>query len=104
MRMTTMGPSGRVPALVLRMTSVAHQVCFPAGGEHVENNDGAPCMPAILRDYFAPEAVDPINQEVVRLTQYRRADQPIDEYLPEFVLLRRRAESDMEMGAEFQEQ
>ena len=102
--MTTMVPSSRVPALVLHVTSVARQVCPSAGAEHLDNNDGATCAPALLRYYFAPEAVGPINQEVVRPTQYRRAYQPIDNYIPEFDLLRRRAESEMKMGAELPEQ
>ena len=53
------------------------------------------------RSRFAPEAADASRQQVMRFTNYRRTDQSIDEYIVEFDLLRRKAESKMEVGAGF---
>ena len=42
-------------------------------------------------------------REVVRFLQFRRTDQTADKYIAEYDLLRREAESEMEMGAGFPE-
>ena len=58
----------------------------------------------ILRNCFAPEAADAIRHQVTRYVRFRGADQSIDEYIAEYDLLRRKAESEMEMGAGYPEQ
>ena len=63
-------------------------------------NGGVARILEILRSYFAPEAADATRQQVARFLNY----QSIDEYVVEYDLLRRRAESKMEMGAGFPEQ
>ena len=78
MRMTRLDPSKRVAASILPMHSAARQVCLPAGGDHLDRNDGAIIVLDALKNYFAPEAAVSIYQEVVRCLQYRRTGQTID--------------------------
>ena len=73
------------------------------GSDILENSIGVAKTSDVLRNYFAPEAVDAIRQQVMRFTRSRRTDQSVDEYIAEFDLLRRKAESKMEMGAGFPE-
>ena len=72
----------------------ARATSLSAGGNHLANIDGVSRMPEISRDYFAPGAADPIYQEVARFTQSRRTDPTVDEYIAEYDLLRRKAESE----------
>ena len=65
-RRTNLGPSQRAASLTLRMNSAARPVCLSAGGDHLDTNGGTMHMLGTLKDYFAPEAVDPICQEVAR--------------------------------------
>ena len=99
-----MEPSNRASALVYSMDSVARQDCLSAGGDQIDNNGCAMCMLGKLRYYFAPEAAGSLFQEAVGFSQFRGADLTVDEYIVEFGLLRRKAESRMEMGAGFPEQ
>ena len=97
---TSRDPSKRAAALILRMGTVAHQVCSAAGSDIVANNDGVDRILAILRAYFAPEAVESGNQEVVRSPQLKRTAQTVDVYLAEFDLLLRQAGSKMRKGGD----
>ena len=54
MRGAEAGPTIRASTLVLRMNSVARQVCLSGGGGHLGINDGVMCMLDILRNYFPP--------------------------------------------------
>ena len=65
------------------------------------NYDGVERILEILRDSVAPEAEDAVHQQAMRVMQFRRAEQPVGEFIAEFDLLRRKAESKMEMGAGF---
>ena len=57
------------------MSAVARQD-FAATEIHVTvGADGVERISPTLRDHFAPEAVDPVYQEVARFVQLKRADQ-----------------------------
>ena len=56
-------------------------------------------MLEISRNYFALEAADSIRKEVGRSMQFPRTDQTLDRYIAEYDLLRRKAESEVEMGS-----
>ena len=56
-----MEPSNRAAASVIFTNSVARQVCLSAGGDILENADGASRMLKISRNYFAPAAADSKN-------------------------------------------
>ena len=76
MRMSGTEPSGRATALVLHMNSVARQVCLSAWGDHLGNTDGASRMLETPRKYVAPEDMDSIKKEVVRLMQFAGTTTP----------------------------
>ena len=103
-RIAKMAPSSCAAALVLRMNSVAREVCLSAGGNRPIRYDGAMCMLEILRNYFAPEVAGLTYQDLVRFTYFRRTGQSIGEYIAEYDSLRRKAESKVDMGAGFSEQ
>ena len=86
------------------MNSAPRQFWQSAAGGHLDNQEGVARILEVLRNYFAPEAADAIYRQVMRFTQYRRAEQPADEFIVEFDLLRRKAESKMGMGTGFPEQ
>ena len=48
-----------------------------------------------LRGRFQPDAVDRVFAQVERFTSYARTDQPIEKFLLEFGILRRKAEKHM---------
>ena len=58
---------------------------------------------AIPRNYVAPEASDSAYQEGVRFSQFERPGRRTDEYSVQFYLLRRKAESEMQMSGAFPE-
>ena len=57
----------------------------------------------LLRDYFAPAAADAANQEVARFLHFESTGQTMDGYTARCDLLRRKAESKMQMGGDFPE-
>ena len=57
----------------------------------------------ISRAYFSPEAADSVFQGVARYLRPKWADQTMDFFLVEIDLLRRRAESNTQMGGTFPE-
>ena len=61
-RLAKMEPLRRAVALVLHVNSVALQLCLSARGDRFDNTDGATCELEILRNYFAPDAADSVNQ------------------------------------------
>ena len=69
----------------------------------MRNRGGVARILGILRNFFAPEAAGAKRQQVMRFSQIRPAGQPIGEFFVECDLLRRRAESILEMGAGFPE-
>ena len=101
MQMTHSEPSYRTAALILRMYSAERHVCLPADGDYLGSKDVLVRILEIAGNYFAPEAVDSTYRKVVRFRRQCRTDQAIVEYTVEFDLLRRKAESEMEIGAGF---
>ena len=61
-------------------------------------------MLEISRNYVAPEAADPIYQEVTSSTQTRQSDQTVDEYIAEQDPMLRETGSGIETGTGFPEQ
>ena len=96
--------SARAALLVLHMQPAPRQVCPLEGSDILGHGDGVSKISDVLRNYFAPEAVDAIHLQVTRFMRFRRTDQPVDEYIAEFDLFRWKAESRMEIGAGFPEQ
>ena len=89
--------------LISHMRPAPRQVCLAEGSDILDHIDGVSKILIILRNYFAPEAVDAIQQQVMRFMRFRRADQSIEDYIMEFDLLRREAAPRMKIGAGFPE-
>ena len=85
------------------MNSVSRQVCLAAGGAVLGHHDDVARIMEIPRSYFVPEATDATRQHVTKFIHCRRSAPSIDEHIVELDLLRRKAESAMQMGAEFPE-
>ena len=75
-----------------------------AGSFRIENNDGVTQILRILKDHFAPEAIDAVFKDVGKFEKFKRTDQSLDTYLLEFEVLRHKAEARMEMGSGFPEE
>ena len=80
------------------------QVCVAEGGDVSDHQDGVARIMEIPRSSSVPAAADAIRQQVMKFLYHRRPDQSIREYIVEFDLLRRAAESKMRMGAGLPEQ
>ena len=81
------------------MTDVTRKVCVSAGKDVIGKTDGAAHILRILRERFAPDAIDCIFQEVVTFMSFKRTDQGMDTYLMEFDMLRQKAEARILMGS-----
>ena len=75
--LTKTGPSRRAGASALHMISVARQVWPSAGGDHLDNADGAPRTLDGLRTHPAPKAAVSIFQRAAPFSQLRRTDQTL---------------------------
>ena len=87
----------RASFFALRTQRVPRQKCLVEGSNMLGHSDGVAKILNIPRNYFAPEAVDAIHEQVMRFTRFRRADQPIDEYIVKFDLRCRQGKSAMDM-------
>ena len=58
-------------------------------------------IPHILRERFAPDAIDSVFQDVAKFMYFNRMDQKMGTYLLEFDMLRRKAEARMLIGSGF---
>ena len=83
-----MDPVPRVPAHISQINTVARAVCMAAGGDVIMDQEGLEKILAQLRDYFAPDDVDSLYQEVVRFLQFERTSQTMNEYPARSDLLR----------------
>ena len=70
-----------------------------AGRDVLGNLDGAEQISRILRERFAPDAIDLIFQDMAKFTYSKRAGQKMGTYIMEFEMLREKAESQMLMGS-----
>ena len=98
------GISGSCITTCLHLQPAPRPVCLAEGSDILDRGDGFSKILNISRNYSTLEAVDAIHQQVVRFMRLRRTDQPVDVYIAEFDLLRRKAEFEMDMGAGCPEQ
>ena len=89
MRATGLGPASRAPLLVLHMNSVPRQGRPSPGGSHLDDWGVVTRFFGILRRYFALEAAGAIYRQVMRFSQYLRAEQPIGDFFARSYPLRR---------------
>ena len=78
------------------------------GVDPAENNklyvpDGAGTLPTVLRDLFAPDAMDAVYQDATKSSHFRETTQTMPEYLDKFDLLCSKAEGRMQPGSTFSE-
>ena len=66
----------------------------------IMKNDGANRIPHISDEHFAPDAIDAIYQ-VVRSLHLKRANKTVEVFFVESDVLRRKAESSMQMWGSF---
>ena len=71
------------------------------GKDVIGNTVGAEQLLRILRERFAPYAIDSISQDMVKFTYFKRTDQNMGTYLMEFDMLRRKAEAHVLAGSGF---
>ena len=67
----------------------------------MDDRGGVSRILEIPHNYCALGAADAIYQQVMRLAQFRRADQSIGDFIEELELARRETESEMKMGTRF---
>ena len=74
-RISAMGPEKEAARSLFHMSDVARNVCLPAGRGVIGNLDVAELILKILRDRFAPDAIDSISQDMAKFMFVRRAGQ-----------------------------
>ena len=79
------------------MSNVARQVRAHSGGDALTNGEGAEDVSAALPRNCAPDAIDPISQQVVRFSHFGGTGRRMDAILAEFDLLRRKEEAQVHM-------
>ena len=92
-KVTNLQVTKRASAPVLRMEPTARDVCMTFGSDHLMEPDAAATVVQMLHDYFAPDALDVVYQDVVSSLHFEGPAQSMGEYLVKFDLLRRKAES-----------
>ena len=68
--MTNLDAQKRSSAIVLHMDPVVRDARMAVGNEQLLDPDSVPKILQVLRDYFAPGALDSIYQEVVRFSHF----------------------------------
>ena len=94
-RIPTLGPRKRAANSLLRITDIAREVCMTVGEDHSGGNDVAQQISRILRERFAPDAINSTYPDVLKFTNIRRAGQTVGTYSMEFDMIREKAESRM---------
>ena len=97
-RVTNLGPIARAPDRILKTYPVARDVCMPAGSDPIADPGGAMEIAYVLNDYVFPGEADYACREVVRLLQFEMAAHALGDNLVRLDMLRRKAESRMQMG------
>ena len=72
-----------------------------AGGDSCARGEDAEAIPNVFGDYFKPEALDHVYQQVTKFLQYRRTGQTTGRDLLEFGFSRLKAEARALMGGAF---
>ena len=62
----TLGPRKRATNLLLHMTGNARKVCISVGKDVIGDAGGVAHIPRILRERFAPDAIDCIFQDAAK--------------------------------------
>ena len=99
MRTTRTEAPARASVLILHMQPAPLQVCLAGGSDILGRNGSASKILGILRNWSAPEAAGSVRQQVMRFKRFKRPGQSLGEYIAEYDLRLRKAESGMEMGA-----
>ena len=76
-RAPAMDPEKKAAHLRLHMSDFARKVCLPVGWGRIDNLDGLDQILKILRERFAPDAVDLISQDMAKFWYFERTDQKI---------------------------
>ena len=98
-QISSLGLQMRAASLLLHMLDVFRKVCMTVGEDVIGNLHGVARILRILRERFAPDAIDCIFQDMAKFMYFRRTGQNLDTYLTEFGTLRKKAEARMFMGS-----
>ena len=90
-QVTSLGPCKRAPARVFQIDSDARNVCLARGKRKLLEQDEIRTLLQILQNYFAPERVYTVYQDVAQLPHSRKTAQTINECSAEFDLICRKA-------------
>ena len=71
------------------------------GRDVFDNLDGVGQILRILRERFAPDAIDSILQDMIKFLYFKRTEQTMDTYIMEFEISRGKAEPPVLMGSRF---
>ena len=63
-------PRRRAADLFLHVSDVARKVCATAGKDAIDNNDGVQRILRILRERFAPDAIDSVFQDIAKFMYF----------------------------------
>ena len=83
-----MEPEKKAAHLLLHMSDVARKVCLSVGRDVIGNLDGAEQILKILRERFAPDAIDSIFQDMAKFMYFKRTGQNMDTYIMKFEMMR----------------
>ena len=83
MRAARAEETARASLLILHTQPAPRQVCLAKGRAILDHNGGVAKIFEILRNYFAPVAVDAIHQRVMQFMRFRPTEQYVDEYFAE---------------------
>ena len=96
-----MDPEKPAAHLLLHMSDVARKVCLNVGRGEIDNLDGADQISQMLRERFAPDAIDSMCQDMVKCMYFKRTVHTMDTYITEGEMLRGKAESRLLIGSGF---
>ena len=101
-QVTILEPAKRASAIIMKMDTVARENCIAVGGGAIIGHEGAANSMELLRDFLPWGAADSVCAILLRGESYAcrepRAAQTMDKFLARYDLLRRKAQSGMQMG------
>ena len=77
-QIATLGPQTMAANLPLRTTGVARRVCMSVAKDAMGSVDGVAQISRILRERFAPDAIDSAQRDVAKFAYFKRTDQNMD--------------------------
>ena len=87
-QVSAMDPEKKAAHLLLHVSDVARMVCLPVGRDVFDNVDGAEQISKLLRESFAPDAIDSIFRDMAKFRCFKRADRNMDTYIMVFEMFR----------------